>query len=272
MTLTMNHIHEQDRAKKIPLLLLIISLFISACAAYQKPLPKPMDAEIKFILDEIRSESLYPNRMQASANVNVSASGRRYTMRMALVLKKPQSLRIESIPFIGTPDFFLTLDENKMKVFLPKEGTFYIGKPSPENFKTFFPLKLPVKGLAALLMGAIPALEKEMQLYPESKVGDILQINVLDGKNKMSTLWFDSLNHRIVKIVQFDAYENPLYTFSYGNFSEVETAVPQTILIVLEQHQAQITIRYTDIQFSIEQDDKIFDLAIPPGVWPTYLD
>lgn len=267
----MSHTHKQIRAIKIPILFLTFIL-LHACATYQKPLPEIIDAETKSLIDNIQSKDRSPDWMQAMADVDISASGRRYSLRLALVLKKPQSLRLESIPFIGTPDFFLSLNENDMKAFLPREGTFYIGKPTAKNFETFFPLKLPVEGLTALLMGSMPDSGKETQLYMGLREKDLVRIDVWEGSSKIRSVWADSVNRRIVKIVQFDAYENPLYTFSYGNFSKVMAAVPQTIQIALEQHLAQITIRYTDIQYLTGESDKIFDLAVPPGVRPTYLD
>ncbi|MBN1664981.1 MAG: DUF4292 domain-containing protein [Deltaproteobacteria bacterium] len=270
----MNVFPQKNPMQKIlaPVICCFIVCFLSACAARQRPMPEPADREAESLMEKIRMDSRNPDSMQAMANLDISVSGRRYPMRLALVLKKPQSLRAESIPFFGTPDFFLTVNDRQMKAFLPNNNLFYMGKPTDRNIEAFFPLKLPVEDLAALLMGAAPAAAKGQQFRMGPMEGDFSRIDIVEEGVKKKTLFIDSANNRIVKTLIYSDYGNPLYSFYYQEFSPVNPGIPMKIHIVLERDNANITIRYEDIAYPVEMNEAVFDLDIPAGIGPTYLD
>jgi hypothetical protein len=256
---------------KLYVLFFFVLAFMWACAGHQKPLPERSDPEAQAVIDLIGHGSRHPDSLQALADVDISAYGKKYVTRLALVLKKPQNLRAESIPLIGTPDFFLTLNENQIKAFWPYDGRFYIGKPTAKNFEQFFPLKLPVEGLSALLMGAMPPADKGVHWRMGGKEDQAMRIDGVSGRGKTRSIWLDGQT-RIVKMVFFDGSQEPLYTFFYHDFGADNPVIPRKIQIVLEHHQSIVTIRYSDIQSPAEQIETVFDLTVPPGVWPTFLD
>jgi hypothetical protein len=261
----------KETATKI--LLFSLSLFlIYACAAPQKHIEEPADSEAISIINKLTAEGHSPNGMQALADIDISAYGRKYSMRLALVLKKPRHLRAESIPIIGTPDFFITLNDREMKAYLPHEGEFYIGKPSSANLGKFIPLKLPVDDLASLLMGAVPTIEKRTKWRMGSKEEGVFRLDGMGSAGKISSIWIDPVKNRILKTVLFDAGKDPLFTFFYRDFSEGDKTLPRQIQVVLEQNESRLTIHYRDIDYSIEETEKLFDLAVPPAAQTIYLD
>jgi len=262
----------KNTAIRIPLFFSIFVFFICACATTPKSFEEPVDREAAAIIEKLKNEGRTPEEMQAMAEVQISTYGKKHSLRLALVLKKPGNFRAESIPIIGTPDFFVTLNDHALKAYLPHDGVFYIGKPTSANLEKFIPLKLPVRSLADLLMGAMPVIEKEVKWRLGLKEEEVFRIDGVGRSGKNISLWIDPVTNRLLKTALFDAGGEPLYTFYYRDFSEGDRTVPRQVQIVLEQQPSRLTIQYRDVQYALEGMENIFDLTVPPAVQIIHLD
>ena len=101
---------------------------------------------------EILSRTIHEtDRIVATAQIDLMTAQGHYPVRAALILQKPSYLRLEMLPVIGTPDFFLTATPDDMRIFIPSQGEFYSGKPSAENLARFLPWALNIEDIVMIL-------------------------------------------------------------------------------------------------------------------------
>ncbi len=99
----------------------------------------------------------------ATTRIEINHHGNRYPLKVAVMMKRPAFLRVESIPLMGPPDFYLSIAEGELRVFLPGKGAFYTGRATPRNISRFFPVSMPAADMISLLMGVPPEDAEEMQ-------------------------------------------------------------------------------------------------------------
>lgn len=262
--------HHTRRRTGMLLAIFAAALCLTACAVLQKTIG-PSDPQAQAVIDNLVKNE-YPDSMQAFADVEINALGKKYSTSLAVVVKKPQFLRIESIPLIGTPDLFLTADEHQMKVFLPREGAFYIGKPSAENLGRFLPVQLPLADVPFLFMGQMTRPGKPMQWIIGARDGHVIRIDGNSGGARDISVWIDAKVSRIVKTQLFTGGELN-YTFSYQDYTGGKAdAIPKKIVISSEKYQADVTIRYRDIEYPVKGEEDLFNLTVPKGISPRHLD
>jgi hypothetical protein len=236
---------------------------IKVRADFQSP-----EAALRHIAEQIPDNVA----LQATVNLQMTLHEQRYPLKLALVLKKPACLRLEAIPLIGPPVFFLTVRDQTLKVFLSGNRSFNIGRVTPENLARYVPFRMHPEEMIAVLMGTAPPLHGQHTLLQGALDGDHYRIDI-EGALKRQSLRLRTedgfLEHLEVHRDQENSYrarfEDPL---------RIEGSVfPQKITLVFEgKDGAVLNIRLADIKVLRQWDPAIFDLKTPPGVDPVYLD
>lgn len=213
---------------------------------------------------------------KAIARIEVNSGGRRYPpFRVALMLKLPSMMRIETIPAIGPPDFFLALTHDTLKAFLPTKQEFYQGRASRENLALFFPVSLPPKDMVHVLMGIPPGITGKNLTFREGAADGKHSLDVFssDGK-KIMALRLDGGANRLAGMDMFAPYGEILYTVSCDEYSKVGDNIdlPQRITIFSPETNLTVAVRYSDMELSRETDETLFELGLPPGMKAIVLD
>jgi hypothetical protein len=228
------------------------------------------------VLEKIDLSNQVQAGVRAIARIEVNSPEGRYPLKAALVLKRPSSLRLESIPLIGPADLFLTIHENVLKVFVPEKRKFFMGKASPRNLAHFLPgaaAGINIEGMTSLLIGTHPEIKGKTITLDGSREGSLYRIDILSEHRKIQSLWIDTDDH-LVRVDLFADDNSRLYSarFTGRNFIE-NMALPQNITIACgDNEKPDIIIRYIDIGPAKEIDAMIFDLKPPNGVTPISLD
>ena len=210
------------------------------------------------------------------ADIDLMAFGRRQHLRAALLLQVPSLMRIEGIPVFGPPDFFLSLNREKLKIFLPGKKDFYQGRPSRGNLAHFLPISLSPTDMVYVLLGIPPPLPPVAGGkigYRESREGAKNRLDVLLNNRLIRTLWSDENVEQLtdMEITDTDAGFN--YRVSYGKYLRLEGSdFPQEVTIVSTDGDDQIIFHYDDTELSASVDEGTFDLPVPEGITPTSLD
>lgn len=212
--------------------------------------------------------------LSATARIRTQHQGQPVSLRVALLVRKPASLRLESLPLMGPPDFFLSIAAGELRVFLPGEGggRFYSGQATAQNLSRFFPLALPPAVLVSLLLG-----EAEMgQGDPDaSLVGEqesaLYRVDQYRRGRKDRSLWIDPSRHRPVRFRLFGGQGEPLTTVAFADHLRGAAGdLPREISIT---HHALpgIEIRYGQLE-RIAGAGVAFPLPLPAGAVPLSLD
>jgi hypothetical protein len=250
------------------MLALLICCFLASCAPAvtlthaPDQLPAPLDPR----WEKLSGRNQVRSGLRAMSDIDLTAEGGRRHLRVAMLLQLPSLMRIESIPLFGPPDFFLSLNREKLKIFLPGEKEYYQGRPSRENLSRFLPLSLSPTDMVYVLMGLPPpppVTEKKIG-YRESREGDRQRLELFLNNRIIRTLWSDSNVERLTDMEILDADTKLTHRVSYGNYLRLgESDWPQQVTIVSQDGKARIIVNYDDMELCAPEDEEIFDLPIP---------
>lgn len=257
----------------IPAFCLLLLVFCG-CAAAPKMTARIDFASPEAALEHIAAQTPVDAALQAMAEVRVAKreGGGGYPLKLAVLLKRPASLRLEAIPPFGPPAFFLSVRDRTLKAFLSETRAFYIGRATPENVASYLPLKMGPEDLIAVLMGTCFAPVGSDTLLQGRPEGDHYRIDLVEPLKRRS-LWVRTTDGFLERLDVY-ADQQRLYRAHFEEPLRVEGMVlPQKITIVSEGTDGvSVSIRYADIQFLKDIDPETFDLKTPPGVEPVYLD
>jgi hypothetical protein len=255
---------------------LLICWFLASCApAVTVPLtpdrtPAPLDSR----WERLGGGNRVRSALRAMADIDLMASGGRRHLRVALLLELPSLMRMESIPVFGPPDFFLSLNREKLKIFLPGKKEFYQGSPSRENLSHFLPINLSPTEIVYVLLGLSPPPATGGKIgFRESLDGEKKRLDMFLDNQIIRTLWSDGNVERLTDMEIIDTDTDRKYQVNYSNYLRLEeSALPQQVTIVSKDGDAQIIVHYDDMELCASGDEEAFDLPIPRGVTPTGLD
>ena len=269
--------------KRLPSFFFIMSFFLifSACAITKTQKigggSKQSFSSPLVVLEKIDSDNQFKDGVKAIARIEVNTPEGRYPLKAALVLKKPSSLRLESIPVIGPADLFLTVHENVLKVFVPQNGKFYIGKATTRNLAHFIPIAATVLGIedmTSILLGMHPEIRGKTITLDGSSDGSLYRVDILSENKKIQSLWVDPEDDHLVRVDLFAGNNSRLFSARFMGRDRIENmTLPQNVTIAYgDNDKPDIVIRYVDIGPAKGIDATIFDLKPPPGVIPISMD
>jgi outer membrane lipoprotein-sorting protein len=227
-------------------------------------------------LEETDRNDHRKNTLKAIAHVEVNTSEGRYPLKVAVMLKRPSSLRLEVIPFIGSPNLLLTVHDNLLKVFLPQKGEFYIGQATTKNLRCFLPILtegLQVEDIISILFGTHSNIIGKSITLNGSSEDDLYRIDVLSENRKKQSIWID-MEYHMVMVESFTRNDSMLFSARYTEHNSMGgVTMPQKITIVGgDDDNRNIIIRYSDMEVATGVDAAQFDLQPPHGIKPIYLD
>jgi hypothetical protein len=195
----------------------------------------------------------------------------RYPLKLAVIAAKPASLRLEAIPVIGLPDFFLSIHKGILKVHIPQEGEYYIGPATIKNLKSFFPIQLAVQDLVAFLMGCRPIIFSEQIRMNSFSEGKFHRVDILSNENHpLQSLWITPENLNLVRLDAFEKNEDgPLTVYFDEYYTENDVLMPSRIRFQSPgRDRRDISLKYESATFEplTNETETLFDLPVPEGV------
>ncbi|HOO91283.1 MAG TPA: hypothetical protein PLA74_10715 [Syntrophales bacterium] len=210
------------------------------------------------------------NTIRATANITVDSHEGKYSGKIALVLKMPSCLHIETVPVFGPADFFLSANGESLKVFLPGEGKFYVGRATRENLFLFFKIFLPLHDMVHILAGLPPQAIGGSR--SEQIEGGLYRVDTRSEK-RMRSLWVDPDTYTLTKIEDSDG-DRVVYRVTFKDHIVVD-GVPYPKEVRMEWMASErvcVAVRYLDLDVVPDGDTGVFDLKTPPGITPVLID
>lgn len=270
MTATRNNIP----ALRLGIALCLLLLVCCGCAAAPKMAARLDVSSPEAALEHLAARLPADAVLMVLADVRVATEAREgaYPLKLALLVKKPAALRVEAIPLFGPPAFFLSVRGGTLKVFLPQNNAFHIGRATPDNVGRYLPLKMGPEELVALLTGTGHAPAGPNRLLHGRPEGDHYRIDLVEPLTRRS-LWVRMTDGFLDRIEVYEG-EKRLYRVHFEEPFNTEGAVlPQKINFVSDGIDGvSVSIRYRDIHLLTDVDPEAFDLETPPGVEPACLD
>lgn len=250
----------------------LIGVLLSGCAGARPAVravtayPSP-EAALRALETSVPAD----RTVTATARIELTHQGERYPLKIAVMMKKPALLRVESIPLFGPPDFFLSVANEELRVYLPGKNAFYTGPAVPQNISRFFPIFMPVPELISLMMGTAPVNRQATEALRGEQEGPYYRVDGYAADRRTRSLWIDPSGNRLVRIRQFAEGETVAYEAAFAEHAPLgEGFIPQRLTITGDG-MAPLTVRYTDLR-SIADDPDSFPLPLPEGTAPILLD
>lgn len=250
------------------LLLAMTATILSGCAGRTPAL----DVRLPYASPEAALKRalppLFKGALTTTARMELTDAESRYPLKAALMIKAPASLRLETIPLIGLPDLFVSLNEGEIRLFAPSKKCFCIGPATPRNIAKYLYLDIEASSLVSILLGRPP----DDALLGGSMTGTMEEglYRIDRRKNDVAfSLWIDPERDRVVRI---RVRKNGIA--SYDAIFEKHTSVdgyilPQQIAIDVRETK-KLTLKYTNPQI-VPDVGESFTLPCPDGLEPSFL-
>jgi hypothetical protein len=250
----------------------IAALVLCGCAGHMPSLSPAFYDSPEAALRALAATSPGAQAVTATTRIAINRHGERYPLKVAVMMQRPAFLRVESIPLMGPPDFYLSISEGELRVFLPGKGAFYTGRATPQNISRFFPVSMPAADMVSLLMGVPPGGAKEMQSPGGEREEGLYRVDQYISGRKTRSLWIDPAGGRLMRIRMFTEEGRIVYTTDFSDHARIgEGFLPQQLTIREEEIPAVLTVRHADLR-QIAVDPESFPLPVPDGITPILLD
>ena len=237
---------------------------MSACSSVAKKFAvdlcaQPLAAKtIALLHDEAKNITA----IKSTARIKLSNGYGEQVFTTAMIIAKPDKLRIEAMTPWGAPSIFITVRGNQVRAFLPYENKFYTGTITKERIENYLSLSADITEIIEILFGT-PHLVSSLPLYGDSCEAEsefLYRFDVtLTGQQR--SLWLDMQEQKIRKYrgQSHDSAFNVSYT------TPKDQRFPQCIQISTEAASSQsVEIEYQEVQFLTEIEDNLFTLTTPP--------
>lgn len=200
----------------------------------------------------------------ALAQIDVVTLNGYYPVKAALIIKKTCYLRMELLPIIGVPDFFLTASPEMMKILIPSKGEFYSGRPTVSNLKKFLPWPMEIEDVIMIFTGTYPSLKENNISYQRRQEDNLLRVEMNAPSGSSQIIWVGE-NNKLLKLVRKDEAGEELYNVKYI-YEDDRSDFPKKIKINMVDEKISLSVKYSDVKVEKSTDLSVFDLTIPANV------
>jgi outer membrane lipoprotein-sorting protein len=247
--------------------LLLLAVFASGClqqaVIYNDSPPEKILAAISNAVAE-------DDILSATAQIDLVTIHGYQPARAAVIIKKPSYLRLELLPVIGTPDFFLAASPEKMSIFIPSKGEFYSGLPTVANLERFLPGHFNIEDIVMIFSGTYPSLKEKVIAYQSYREKNFLRIEMTAQSGCSQIIWVGE-NNRLLKLIRNDEQGKEIYNVKYDRY-DTKISIAGEITISMADGITSLSIKYSDLKIEKATDLSIFDLPIPANVKMITLD
>ena len=248
------------------IIILLLSGFICGCLQRTIPhLDVPPEKDITAISGAVTQD----NTLSAIALIDLVTKQGYQPIRAALVIRKPSYLRLELLPVIGTPDFFLVVTPAAMSIFIPSRGEYYSGKPTGANLSKFLPLDFNIEDIVKILSGTYPALPEKEVSSQSYRDGNFQRIEMKAKSGSSQTIWIKEKN-RLSKFIRNDESGKEIYRVQYDDY-EKESFIASKITIKTADGNS-ISVKYSGLKIETAADLSVFEMPVPEGMKTIFLD
>lgn len=248
--------------KRSRLAAVLLTLSLLSCGFHQ-----PAVLETGVAADEFcRSSSGFLHdgeTLSALVHIGFTTPEGYYPAKAALMLKKPSYLRLELLPIIGPPDFFLVVSPGKIKAFMPSQGKFYSGRTTEAFQKKLLPWPVSLEDMMMILTGTYPSFEAgEMpcRVYIQGRER-IIEMNTASGRWQIIRI---PETDQLLKMVRHDAEGRLVYSAEY--LYKKENFFPEKIIVETEDPSVAMSLTWSDVDIETSSDVSAFDLKAPDNV------
>lgn len=237
---------------------LLLMMLLSACVRPQEaPLPPSPLPEAAVLLGRLAELDGRFITLTALAQARIDRDGRSRTVRQALLVRKPDRLRIDVLGPFSYPLMQIAA-AGQLQVHLPGEGRFYAGEATAANLARFTGMPLRIEQLVSILLLELPRFH-----YNEAnsawRDGEIV-LSLEDGGQMRQEFVF-AVGGELLRASYWR--EGELFCeVRYGDYAGAD-GFPRQIALRLPASRLEATLELTEVDTTRPLDDARFILKPP---------
>lgn len=255
-------------------LLVLLGALTSGCAAR---MPRPDDALLDgaALLDATvsRSAEVYAARIRAVADVYLS--GGRVRVTEALLVDRPDRVRLETISPMRTTMSVLVLNGPDLTFYDLDGGAFYVGTSSAANISSFAPIELSGADLVRLVLGELPTdalgVDTDAWTLDWSRRRGRYELEIPAGEDAFYEVAVTHDPFVVTHVALRDGRRlewswdgRGLETFESAD--AIEFVAPSRMRFAIRRGDVDIELRIERFDINPDLPPELFELAVPSGV------
>ncbi len=219
------------------------------------------------LLQRIQSRNRRIQSIRALARVTVNIGENRFRIEELIIIKKPASLRIETLSPIGQPLLYLTMDAEVLEALIPAENRLYRGEAAMKYLSTFFPFWGEAREIIPLMVGEINWEDHDPYAihYNQREKAYLLKEDTPDGSRRI--FWISPFHFALFRAAEFDRLQNPQWEVLFGNFRKKD-GIPFPMDIEFQSFSSGCRMKMRLLEWEINPSlrEGTFRLGVPKGV------
>jgi hypothetical protein len=198
--------------------------------------------------------------LRALARVNYSGPDGRRGFQEAILVERPDRLRLETLTYLGAV-LIVTVNDKEITGYHPREGVFLRGQRSKENLERYTQIPLELDEITRLLLG-LPPVELSGRWEQE---GNTLIFSSTRGGRDVVT--FASSLPVPTQWQRFDAAGKIEMSADFADYAESPGgSFPSRIVFEAQSPKRQLEIRYQQPELNASLPSNLFSQQKPANV------
>jgi hypothetical protein len=242
------------------LILALVGFGWAGCATVAPPepqLPAPK-WESTALLKSMAQRRDQFRSVRALAQVDYAGPDGRHSFQEAVVVQRPDRLRLETLSYLGAI-LIVTANDKEIVGYHPREGVFVRGRRSKENLLRYTKIPLELDEITSLLVGLPP-----VDPSAPSKQEENTLIFSPDGRKK-DALAFESQQPVPTKWERFNASGAVELNARFADYVSTPAGLfPSKITIEAPLQKKKLEIRYQEPELNGKIPSELFTQQKPP--------
>lgn len=257
-----------ERRKLVAIVLLAVVTLTGCVTAGSSFKPsKTIHATAGKVIKVIEDGQKAAYSLKGMARVRLATGKIDTTVNEIVAVKRPFSVRLETLGFFGNPVVVFASDGNVFNIAAEKR--FISGKLSSSRMVSLpFPFNiLRMDEIATIFLGSTPIIKFESSEIIYSDAKDLYTI-VLHSKDGVirQTIVVDAKTLRPLKSEIADDGLGSILSMTFARYEDVDgTLIPKEIDVQISPNPSNLHINYEEIELNSRLQDDLFIITSPDG-------
>lgn len=239
-------------------LLSAAALLLAGCASLPAPPSEPLAPEVYRLLDAMGRRWRQFEDLRARVEITLRRGDRARHFTGVLLLKSPDSLRLEALSPWGQPFLLLTATAESFTLYRVLENRAVVGSASARATERWLGFALEPADVVGILSGHVLPMKqpKRGTLRPADGLGPSLE---LTGAEVIQRIWLDP-ETLVVRQVEWTG-KGSQFRITYDGGSPIDP--PTALTLTTPDYSLVLSIRYRDPEVGVGLPAELFRLTLP---------
>jgi len=245
--------------------LFTVLVFLAGCSTLRlQPIPTEAPTQgwqQSQMLDALAQRREQFQSMRTLARVNYSGPTGKNGFQEAMVVARPNRLRLETlVPVLGAISI-VTVNDKEISAYQPRDGVYLHGQRSKANLLRYTQIPLELEEITALLLG-VPPVDPQA---PSQQNGNNLIFAAANGRK--DTVAFESNQPVPTKWERSDARGQLELSAEFTDYIQIPAGLfPSKIVIESPQQKRRLEIQYEQPELNVSLSNDLFSQVKPANV------